>query len=73
MDETTQQNSALVEENAAAAKALEHQSQAMDERVSFFRVDEAQSDDGAPQAHVAMAQAPARRHSANGARRPAAA
>jgi methyl-accepting chemotaxis protein len=41
MDELTQQNSALVEENASAAKALEQQSQAMDERVSFFRVDAA--------------------------------
>jgi methyl-accepting chemotaxis protein len=39
MDEVTQQNSALVEENAAAAKALEQQSQGMHERVSFFRVD----------------------------------
>jgi hypothetical protein len=41
MDELTQQNSALVEENAAAAKALEQQSQAMDERVAFFRVEDA--------------------------------
>jgi methyl-accepting chemotaxis protein len=40
MDEATQQNSALVEQNAAAAKALEQQSRSMDERVSFFRVDE---------------------------------
>jgi len=39
MDEVTQQNSALVEENAAAAKALELRSQAMDERVSIFRLD----------------------------------
>ncbi len=39
MDEATQQNSALVEQNAAAAKALEQQSQGMDERVSFFRLD----------------------------------
>jgi methyl-accepting chemotaxis protein len=38
MDEATQQNSALVEENAATAKALEDQSKAMDERVSFFRL-----------------------------------
>jgi methyl-accepting chemotaxis protein len=38
MDELTQQNSALVEENASAAKALEQQSQGMDERVAFFRV-----------------------------------
>jgi methyl-accepting chemotaxis protein len=39
MDEVTQQNSALVEENAATAKTLEHQAKAMDERVAFFRVD----------------------------------
>ncbi|HUC48736.1 MAG TPA: methyl-accepting chemotaxis protein [Xanthobacteraceae bacterium] len=38
MDEVTQQNSALVEENAATAKTLEHQARAMDERVAFFRV-----------------------------------
>jgi methyl-accepting chemotaxis protein len=38
MDEVTQQNSALVEENASAARALEDQSAAMDERVSFFRI-----------------------------------
>jgi methyl-accepting chemotaxis protein len=38
MDEVTQQNSALVEENAATAKTLEHQSTAMDERVGFFRI-----------------------------------
>jgi hypothetical protein len=40
MDEVTQQNSALVEENAATAKTLEQQSQAMDEQVSLFRVDD---------------------------------
>jgi methyl-accepting chemotaxis protein len=39
MDEVTQQNSALVEENAATAKTLEHQSTVMDERVGFFRLD----------------------------------
>jgi methyl-accepting chemotaxis protein len=39
MDEVTQQNSALVEENAASAKALEHQSTTMDERVAFFQLD----------------------------------
>jgi methyl-accepting chemotaxis protein len=38
MDEVTQKNSALVEENAASAKALEQQSQGMDERVSFFHI-----------------------------------
>ncbi len=40
MDEVTQQNSALVEENAATAKTLENQAEAMDQRVSFFRLDE---------------------------------
>jgi methyl-accepting chemotaxis protein len=33
----TQQNSALVEENAATAKTLEDQQSAMSERVGFFR------------------------------------
>ncbi len=41
MDEVTQQNSALVEENAATAKTLEHQAKNMDERVAFFRLDDA--------------------------------
>ena len=40
MDEVTQQNSALVEENAATAKTLEHQAKAMEERVAFFKVDD---------------------------------
>src|SRR5712671_6747950 len=37
MDEVTQQNSALVEENAATAKTLADQSGAMGEQVTFFR------------------------------------
>jgi methyl-accepting chemotaxis protein len=40
MDEVTQQNSALVEENAASAKTLEHQSESMNEKVAFFKLDE---------------------------------
>jgi methyl-accepting chemotaxis protein len=40
MDEVTQQNSALVEENAATAKTLESQSAAMSQQVSFFRLDQ---------------------------------
>ena len=40
MDEATQQNSALVEENAATAKTLEHQALAMNDRVAFFQIDE---------------------------------
>lgn len=38
MDEVTQQNSALVEENAATAKMLEELAVSMNERVSFFRL-----------------------------------
>ena len=38
MDQATQQNSALVEENAATAKTLEHQAKAMDEQVAFFQI-----------------------------------
>ena len=40
MDEVTQQNSALVEENAATAKVLEQQARSMDEQVSFFHLDD---------------------------------
>jgi len=40
MDEATQQNSALVEENAATAKTLEDQQSAMNEQVRFFHFDE---------------------------------
>ena len=40
MDEVTQQNSALVEENAATARTLEQQARALDERVAFFRIEE---------------------------------
>ena len=47
MDEVTQQNSALVEENAATAKTLEQQAQAMDERVASSRSDDARADDEA--------------------------
>jgi methyl-accepting chemotaxis protein len=50
MDEVTQQNAALVEENAATAKALETQAQSMDERVAFFKIDEAAAAGGRPRA-----------------------
>jgi methyl-accepting chemotaxis protein len=40
VDEVTQQNAALVEENAASAKTLEHQSETMNERVAFFNLDD---------------------------------
>jgi methyl-accepting chemotaxis protein len=40
MDEVTQQNSALVEENAASAKTLEQQSETMNQKVAFFKLNE---------------------------------
>lgn len=38
LDQMTQQNSALVEENAATAKMLEQQARNMDERIGFFKL-----------------------------------
>jgi len=43
VDEITQQNSALVEENAATARVLAEQAAAMNERVGAFQLDEATS------------------------------
>jgi methyl-accepting chemotaxis protein len=69
MDEVTQQNSALVEENAATAKTLEYQAKAMDEQVAFFQI--AAGDDrgsGAPPRN----ESPAPRAAAAPSRGPAA-
>src|SRR5262249_10816479 len=55
MDEVTQQNPAMVEENAATGKTTDQQAGAMSGRVSFFRVD----DDAGPQVAVAAAGGPA--------------
>lgn len=38
MDESTQQNAALVEEATAAANAMQQQAQQLDDAVSTFRV-----------------------------------
>jgi methyl-accepting chemotaxis protein len=60
MDEVTQQNSALVEENAATAKMLEEQANAMDEHVAFFKLDEALDAERTPRpASAPMQRAPA--------------
>jgi len=58
MDEVTQQNSALVEENAATAKTLEHQAKAMDEQVAYFKIggSDAFDDEEAPQPEKAREQ-----------------
>ncbi|WP_205995641.1 methyl-accepting chemotaxis protein [Pseudolabrys sp. FHR47] len=41
MDTVTQQNSALVEENASTARSLEDQARAMDEQIEFFSINQA--------------------------------
>jgi methyl-accepting chemotaxis protein len=40
MDSATQQNSALVEENASTARSLEDQARSMDQQVEFFNIDQ---------------------------------
>ena len=52
MDEVTQQNSALVEQNAATAKTLEQQSAAMNDRVAAYKVDGMPSHAAAPRQSV---------------------
>jgi methyl-accepting chemotaxis protein len=54
MDEVTQQNSALVEENAATAKTLEQQAAAMNETIAFFRLGDADAADAAPEPQVVV-------------------
>jgi len=58
MDEATQQNSALVEENAATAKTLENQSNALDGRVAAFRLRDSDADDAGPIEDVAVEDMP---------------
>jgi methyl-accepting chemotaxis protein len=73
MDEVTQQNSALVEENAATAKTLEQQAKAMDSQVAFFQI-AAGHDARAPMTAAtqpAMRVAPAPARSAPAMKRPA--
>ncbi|MFA6264613.1 MAG: methyl-accepting chemotaxis protein [Pseudolabrys sp.] len=54
MDTATQQNSALVEENAATAKLLEQQARTMDGQVGYFRIgDEAKAKDMAARSNRA--------------------
>jgi methyl-accepting chemotaxis protein len=64
MDEMNQQNSALVEESAAAAKTLETQAATMAEQVGFFRVGGDENDAGEPLTHTGSAGSQPRRLSA---------
>jgi methyl-accepting chemotaxis protein len=75
MDEVTQQNSALVEENAATAKTLEQQAKAMDERIAFFRLGDEGGQAGSVRPAVRAESAPSShrtRHTAAAPRRAAA-
>jgi methyl-accepting chemotaxis protein len=58
IDQATQQNSALVEENAASAKTLENQAAAMDERIGGFRLADAPTAPAAPEHRPAAAAVP---------------
>ncbi len=58
MDEVTQRNSALVEENAATAQTLEQQAKSMDEQVAYFRTEE-HSENGSSVRSAAPKQVPA--------------
>jgi methyl-accepting chemotaxis protein len=74
MDEVTQQNSALVEENAATAKTLEQQAKAMDERIAFFRLGDEGGQAGSARPAVRAESAPSShrtRHTAAAPRRAA--
>jgi methyl-accepting chemotaxis protein len=57
MDEATQQNSALVEENAATAETLEQQAVDMKARVGVFRTGEASAEPAGPPGPKAPAKA----------------
>ena len=76
MDEVTQQNSALVEENAATAKTLETQAAAMNAQVAFFRIEDGheleQSKGVAARDNQPPASAPVKKPAAPAARRTAA-
>ena len=72
MDEVTQQNAALVEENAATAKGLEMQSQTMDTRIGFFKIERAARAAKPVAAEAAASPAPQRKARAGAKAKPAA-
>ncbi len=58
MDEMTQQNAALVEENTAAAQSLVHQAQQLDVMMRFFKMDAETEARIAQESHEEMHQPP---------------
>jgi methyl-accepting chemotaxis protein len=71
MDEVTQQNSALVEENAATAKTLEQQAHVMDQRVAYFKIDDSHETAAAPLAAATNPAGQSKTASVSGAKRAA--
>jgi len=61
MDETTQQNAALVEEATAAARSMEEQAGHLTDAVALFKLDEQAHDTGAPAPVARAAARPATR------------
>ena len=58
MDEMTQQNAALVEENTAAAQSLVNQANDLTKLMQFFTVDESAEDSSGLQTYVSALEAP---------------
>ena len=59
MDETTQQNAALVEENTAAAQSMLEQARTLEELVSFFTVDATERPSATPVKTASVRKVPA--------------
>jgi len=68
MDEVTQQNAALVEEAAAASESLDEQARGLDQLMTYFKLNVADTHHSAPRAAAPRAAAPA---DSTPARRPA--
>jgi methyl-accepting chemotaxis protein len=58
MDEVTQQNAALVEENTAAAQSLVDQARTLEGLVGFFKVDSSESDSSSSSSSAPVANTP---------------
>jgi methyl-accepting chemotaxis protein len=70
MDETTQQNSALVEEAAAASKSLQEQAQQLEQAVSVFKLESGNSIGYSPAHAVTPVRKPATKPSAKPGSKP---
>ena len=62
MDEMTQQNAALVEENTAAAQSMLEQAHALENMISFFKIDGAKSHEDVPAVTAPSRPMPEKQH-----------